>query len=81
MIRFVLESSWRPARERAAGGRGHLRDPDHRIDLDEPLSDIRGAAEVTVRPIQDLALGSPVAVLHALRALPVLHPRTDSHAH
>ena len=48
--------------ERAVGGRGHLSDPNH-IDLDEPVSGIRGAVEVTLRPIQDLVVGSPVAVL------------------
>ena len=42
------------------------------FDLDEPVSDIRGAVEVTLRPIQDLALGSPLAILHAMRALPDL---------
>jgi len=36
------------------------------------VSDIRGAVEVTVRPIQKLELGSPLGVLHAMRALPDL---------
>ena len=57
--------------ERAVVVRGHLSDPNH-IDLDEPVSAIRGAVEVTLRPVQDLAVGSPVAVLHAMRALPDL---------
>ena len=57
--------------ERAVVVRGHLSDPNH-IDLDEPVSGIRGAVEVTVRPVKDLAVGSPVAVLHAMRALPDL---------
>ena len=35
--------------ERAVVVRGHLSDPNH-IDLDEPVSDIRGAVEVTLRP-------------------------------
>jgi hypothetical protein len=57
--------------ERAVVVRGHLSDPNH-IDLDEPVSGIRGAVEVTLRPVKDLAVGSPVAVLHAMRALPDL---------
>ena len=57
--------------ERVVVVRGHLSDPNH-IDLDEPVSDIRGAVEVTLRPIQDLGLGSPLAVLRAMRALPDL---------
>lgn len=36
--------------ERAVVVRGTLTEPD-RIELDEPLSGIRGAVEVTVRPI------------------------------
>jgi hypothetical protein len=51
--------------------RGRLRDPNH-IDLDEPVAEIRGAVEVTVRPIQEVTLGSPSAVLQAMRALPDL---------
>lgn len=51
--------------------RGNLSDPSH-IELDEPVSDIRGPVEVTVRPIQELAPGSPLAVLHVLRGLPDL---------
>jgi hypothetical protein len=57
--------------DRAIVVRGNLCDPSH-IELDEPLSDIRGPVEVTLRPIQKLALGSPLAVLHALRGLPDL---------
>ncbi len=36
--------------DRALVVRGNLSDPSH-IELDEPLSDIRGPVEVTVRPI------------------------------
>jgi len=57
--------------ERAVVVHGHLSDPKH-IDLDEPVSGIRGAIEVTLRPIQDVTLGSPLAILHAMRALPDL---------
>jgi hypothetical protein len=57
--------------ERAVVVRGHLSDPSH-IDLDEPVSGIRGAVEVTVRSIQETSLGSPLAILHAMRALPDL---------
>jgi hypothetical protein len=57
--------------ERAVVVRGHLSDSRH-VDLDEPVSDIRGAVEVTLRPIQRLAAASPVAVLNALGALPDL---------
>jgi len=37
--------------ERAVVVRGNLKDPSH-IELDEPVSDIKGAVEVTVRPIR-----------------------------
>jgi hypothetical protein len=57
--------------ERAVVVRGHLSDPRH-IDLDEPVSDIRGAVEVTLRPIQELSLGSPLVVLQTMRSLPDL---------
>ena len=57
--------------ERAVVVRGKLNDPSH-IELDEPLSEIRGAVEVTVRPLQELTLGSPVVVLRAMHALPDL---------
>ncbi|MGD0950402.1 MAG: hypothetical protein ABSA52_23665 [Candidatus Binatia bacterium] len=53
--------------------RGKLNDPSH-IELDKPLSGIRGAVEVTVRPVQEAAVGSPEAVLQAMRALPDLEP-------
>jgi hypothetical protein len=56
---------------RAIVVRGNLNDPSH-IELDEPVSDIQGPVEVTVRPIQELAVGSPLAVLQAMRALPDL---------
>ncbi len=51
--------------------RGHLSDPNH-IELQEPVSDIRGPVEVTVRPVHELAAGAPLSVLQALRALPDL---------
>jgi len=53
--------------------RGKLNDPSH-IELDEPLSGIRGAVEVTIRPVQEATVGSPLAVLQAMRALPALKP-------
>ncbi len=59
--------------ERAVVVRGKLNDPSH-IELDEPLSKIRGAVEVTVRPVQEPTVGSPLAVLQAMRALPDLEP-------
>jgi hypothetical protein len=58
---------------RAIVVRGRLNDPQH-VDLDEPVSGIRGPVEVTLRPIAELAAGSPAAVLHAMRALPKLEP-------
>ncbi len=57
--------------KRAVVVRGNLSDPSH-IELDEPVPDIRGPVEVTVRPIQEPALGSPPTVLQAMRALPDL---------
>ena len=57
--------------DRAIVVRGNLSDPSH-IELDEPLSGINGPVEVTVRPVQKVALGSPLVVLQALRALPDL---------
>jgi hypothetical protein len=59
--------------DRAIVVRGNLSDPSH-IELDEPVSGINGPVEVTVRPVQKLALGSPRAVLQTLRALPDLDP-------
>ena len=59
--------------EQAVVVRGKLNDPRH-IELDEPLSEIRGAVEVTVRPVQETTMGSPLAVLQAMRALPDLEP-------
>ena len=38
--------------QRAFIVRGNLSDPSH-IELDEPVSDIRGPVEVTVRPIRE----------------------------
>lgn len=52
---------------------GHLVDPRH-IELDEPVSDVRGRVQVTVRPITQPAPGSPEAVLAAMRAEPHLDP-------
>ena len=37
--------------ERTVVVQGNLRDPSH-IELDEPLSDIHGRVQVTVRPIE-----------------------------
>ena len=59
--------------ERAVIVRGKLNDPSH-IELDEPLSDIHGPVEVTVRSIEEHALGSPSAVLKVMRGLPDLQP-------
>jgi hypothetical protein len=49
--------------------RGILSDPSH-IELEQPVSDFHGQVEVIVRPIGELAAGSPLAVLDAKRALP-----------
>ena len=57
--------------KRAIVVRGNLSDPSH-IELDEPVSDLRGPVEVTVRPILELSTGSPLAVLQAMQALPDL---------
>jgi hypothetical protein len=57
--------------DRAIVVRGTLSDPSH-IELDEPVSGIKGPVEVTVRPAQKLTLGSPLAVLETLRTLPDL---------
>jgi hypothetical protein len=57
--------------ERAVVVRGILSDSSH-IELEEPVSDIGGPVEVTVRPFQRPALGSPLEVLQAMRALPDL---------
>ena len=56
---------------RAITVRGRLSDPQH-VGLDEPVPDIRGAVEVTLRPIADLTVGSPMAVVRAMHALPKL---------
>ena len=57
---------------RAIVVRGSLIDPSD-IDLDEPVSEIRGPVVVTVvRPVRELASGSPLSVLQALCALPDL---------
>ena len=40
--------------ERTVVVQGNLSDPSH-IELDEPLSDIRGRVQVTVRPIEGQA--------------------------
>lgn len=52
---------------------GHFVDPRH-IELDEPVSDVQGRVQVTVRPITQPAPGSPAAVLAAMCALPHLDP-------
>jgi hypothetical protein len=52
---------------------GHFVDP-RRIELDEPVSDVQGRVQVTVRPITQAAPGSPEAVLAAMRAEPHLDP-------
>ncbi len=52
---------------------GRLNDPTH-IELDEPLVDVQGRVQVTVRPIDQPVLGSPQGVLHAMRSLPDLNP-------
>lgn len=52
---------------------GHFVDPRH-IELDESVSDVQGRVQVTVRPITQPALGSPEAVLAAMRAEPHLDP-------
>lgn len=52
---------------------GHLVDPRH-IELDEPVSDLQGRVQVTVRPITQPAPGTPEAVLAAMRAEPHLDP-------
>jgi hypothetical protein len=53
---------------RAIVVRGSLIDPSH-IDLDEPVPEIRGPVVVTVRPVRELASGSPLSVLQAMCAL------------
>ncbi|MBX3027129.1 hypothetical protein KF840_19690 [bacterium] len=58
---------------RAVVVRGKLNDPCH-IELDEPLSEIRGAVEVIVRAVDETTAGSPQAVLQAMHALPNLNP-------
>ena len=58
---------------RAVVVRGKLNDPSH-VELDEPLSEIRGAVEVIVRAVDEPTAGSPQAVLRAMRALPNLDP-------
>jgi hypothetical protein len=52
---------------------GHFVDSRH-IELDEPVSEVQGRVQVTVRPITQPAPGSPEAVLAAMRALPHLDP-------
>lgn len=49
--------------------RGTLRDPSH-IELEEPVPNIHGPVEVTLRSIRELAVSSASAILHALAALP-----------
>lgn len=52
---------------------GHLVDPRD-IELDEPVSDLQGRVQVTVRPITQPAPRSPMAVLAAMRGEPHLDP-------
>jgi len=52
---------------------GRLNDPRH-IELDEPLVDVQGRVQVTVRPIAQPERGSPQAVLRVMRSLPDLDP-------
>jgi len=59
--------------ERTVVVRGKLNDPSH-IELDEPLSEIRGAVEVTVRLVREPIVGSPLKVLRVMRALADLEP-------
>jgi hypothetical protein len=59
--------------ERSVIVRGRLTDSSH-IELDEPVSDIHGAVEVAVRPIEEHAAGSPAAILKVMRGLPILEP-------
>lgn len=49
--------------------RGNLRDPSH-IELEEPVPNIHGRVEVTLRSIRELTVSSPAAILRALAALP-----------
>ena len=49
--------------------RGTLRDPSH-IELEEPVANIHGRVEVTLRSIRELAVSSPAAILRALATLP-----------
>ncbi len=55
--------------ERAIVVRGKLCDPSQ-VELEEPVSDISGRVEVTIRAVQEDALGSPQALLSVLRSLP-----------
>jgi hypothetical protein len=52
---------------------GRLNDPRH-IELDEPLVDVQGRVQVTVRPITQPEPGSPQGVLRVVRSLPDLDP-------
>lgn len=52
---------------------GRLNDPRH-IELDEPLVDVQGRVQVTVRPIAQSEPGSPQGVLRVTRSLPDLDP-------
>jgi hypothetical protein len=49
--------------------RGTLRDPSH-IELEEPVPNIHGRVEVTLRSIRELTVSSAGAILRALATLP-----------
>jgi hypothetical protein len=53
--------------------RGTLRDASH-IELEEPVPNIHGRVEVTLRSIQELPVSSPAAILRVLAALPEVKP-------
>ena len=50
-----------------------MNDPRH-IELDEPLVDVQGRVQVTVRWIAQPEPGSPQGVLRVMRSLPDLDP-------
>lgn len=56
--------------DRAIVVHGTLTDPSH-IELEQPVADVQGRVELTVRPIRDV-VGSPANVLRVMRGLPKL---------
>jgi len=56
--------------DRAIVVHGTLTDPSH-IELEQPVADVQGRVELTVRPIEDV-VGSPAAVLRVMCGLPKL---------